>query len=61
IYQWFVPHCSRKSDWSGCPQGSGILTSMARANCLIRLSPDTKRVESGERVRLRLMDASPLW
>lgn len=43
------------------PQGSGILTSMARANCLIRLSPDTKRVESGGRVRLRLMDASPLW
>ena len=43
------------------PQGSGILTSMSRANCLIRLSSDTNRVASGGRVRLRLMDASPLW
>lgn len=43
------------------PQGSGILTSMSRANCLIRLSADTKHVARGARVRLRLMDAFPLW
>ena len=51
-------------EWHVCPtgpQGSGILTSMSRANCLIRLSPETRRVESGGRVRVRLMDAFPLW
>ncbi len=43
------------------PQGSGILTSMSRANCLIRLSAATTHVARGARVRLRLMDAFPLW
>lgn len=33
------------------PQGSGILTSMARANALLVVPEDRPRVEAGERVR----------
>lgn len=33
-------------------QGSGILTSMHEANCLIRIEEDRDRVEAGDRVRI---------
>ena len=33
-------------------QGSGILTSMHEANCLIRIEEDRDRIEVGDRVRI---------
>ena len=43
------------------PQGSGILSSMSRANCLIRLPAATRAVPAGGAVRLSLPDVPPLW
>jgi len=37
------------------PQGSGILTSMSSANCLIILPEDTECVKNGERVEIELI------
>jgi molybdopterin molybdotransferase len=42
-------------------QGSGILTSMAKANALVRLPRRRTRVEAGERVRCLMLDWPPLW
>jgi molybdopterin molybdotransferase len=41
-------------------QGSGILTSMARANALVRLPKSRTRVEAGERVAVWMLDWPPL-
>lgn len=41
-------------------QGSGILTSMARANCLVRIPKDRTRVAAGERVPVLMLDWPPL-
>lgn len=38
------------------PQGSGILRSMSRANCLIILPADMRRAERGDRVTIQLID-----
>lgn len=38
------------------PQGSGILRSMAQANCLVHLRPGQGRVEPGEFVDVMVMD-----
>lgn len=37
------------------PQGSGILTSMSSANCLIILPEDTEKVKAGEKVEIELI------
>jgi molybdopterin molybdotransferase len=41
-------------------QGSGILTSMARANALVRVPKTRTRVEAGEAVTVWLLDWPPL-
>ncbi|HEX2033739.1 MAG TPA: gephyrin-like molybdotransferase Glp [Chloroflexota bacterium] len=41
-------------------QGSAILTSMARANALVRVPKTRPRVERGESVRIMLLDWPPL-
>ncbi len=38
------------------PQGSGILTSMSRANGLAIIPESKARVEKGERVRVMMLD-----
>jgi molybdopterin molybdotransferase len=38
------------------PQGSGILTSMSAANCLIILPENTSEVKAGEKVAIQLID-----
>jgi molybdopterin molybdotransferase len=43
------------------PQGSGILSSMAQANCYIRLSAATTSVPEGGAVTVSLPSVSPLW
>jgi molybdopterin molybdotransferase len=43
------------------PQGSGILSSMARANCLIRLPAAKPLVVAGGTVTVTLLGVSPLW
>ena len=43
------------------PQGSGILSSMAQANCLIRLPATTTSVPIGGAVLVSLPGVSPLW
>jgi len=42
------------------PQGSGILTSMSSANCLIILPEDVEVVESGEMVDIQLIGHSEI-
>jgi len=37
-------------------QGSGILSSMSRANCFVVLSPDTGNVAAGETVDVQLFE-----
>ena len=37
-------------------QGSGILSSMSRANCFVVLSPDTGNVAAGESVDVQLFE-----
>lgn len=37
-------------------QGSGLLTSISKANCLIRLPRDCGDIEAGERVQIQLFD-----
>jgi molybdopterin molybdotransferase len=39
-------------------QGSGILTSMSRANCFIVLSDDNAGVEPGDEVNIQFFDWS---
>jgi len=41
-------------------QGSGILTSMARANALVRVPKTRTRIEAGELVTVWLLDWTPL-
>ena len=41
-------------------QGSNIITSMARANALVRLPKSRTRVEAGERVEVWMLDWPPL-
>jgi molybdopterin molybdotransferase len=41
-------------------QGSGILTSMARANALVRIPKTRTRVEAGEHVTVLMLDWPPL-
>lgn len=41
-------------------QSSGILTSMSKANCLVRVPKSRPRVEAGERVRVLMLDWPPL-
>jgi molybdopterin molybdotransferase len=41
-------------------QGSGILTSMARANALVRVPKTRIRIEAGESVTVWLLDWPPL-
>jgi molybdopterin molybdotransferase len=41
-------------------QGSGIITSMVKANALVRLVRGQRRVEPGERVRAVMLDWPPL-
>ncbi|MBU6287858.1 MAG: molybdopterin molybdotransferase MoeA [Chloroflexi bacterium] len=43
------------------PQGSGILSSMSRANCLIRLPATTTSVPAGGAVTLSLPGVPSLW
>ena len=46
-------------EWVVAPtgeQGSGILSSMSRANCFIVLEQDRGRVEAGETVRVQLLE-----
>lgn len=43
------------------PQGSGILSSMTQANCLIRLPATTTTVPVGGAVAVSLPGVSPLW
>lgn len=38
------------------PQGSGILTSMARANGLMIVPEDTQSIEKGDRVQVQMLD-----
>jgi molybdopterin molybdotransferase len=42
-------------------QGSGILTSMVKANGLVRLVRGQNRVEAGDRVPVFVLDWEPLW
>jgi molybdopterin molybdotransferase len=42
-------------------QGSGILTSMLKANALVRVPKAQTRVEAGSRVRVLMLDWPPLW
>jgi len=37
------------------PQGSGILRSMAMANCLIVVPEETSRLDAGDQVRVQLL------
>jgi molybdopterin molybdotransferase len=41
-------------------QGSGIITSMVKANALVRLLRGQTRIEAGERVRVVMLDWPPL-
>lgn len=41
-------------------QGSGILTSMVKANCLIDIPTETERVEPGQLVSVQIL-SGPLW
>lgn len=41
-------------------QGSGILTSMVKANCLIDIPTETERVNPGELVSVQIL-SGPLW
>jgi molybdopterin molybdotransferase len=41
-------------------QSSGILTSMSKANCLVRIPKTRPRVTAGERVRVLMLDWPPL-
>lgn len=41
-------------------QGSGILTSMVKANCLIDIPTETERVEPGQSVSVQIL-SGPLW
>jgi molybdopterin molybdotransferase len=43
------------------PQGSGLLSSLARANCLIRLPANVTSVDAGGAVTVSLPGVSPLW
>lgn len=40
------------------PQGSGILTSMVKANCLIDIPAEVERVNPGDRVTVQLLSGS---
>jgi molybdopterin molybdotransferase len=40
------------------PQGSGILTSMVKANCLIDIPTEVERVNPGDRVTVQLLSGS---
>ena len=42
-------------------QGSGILSSMAKANALVRIAKTRTRIEAGERVAVLMLDWPPLW
>jgi molybdopterin molybdotransferase len=42
-------------------QGSGILTSMMKANALVRLARGARRIEAGARVRVLMLDWPSLW
>jgi molybdopterin molybdotransferase len=42
-------------------QGSGILTSMAKANALVRVPKSRLRIEPGETVQCLMLDWPPLW
>ena len=43
------------------PQGSGILMSMVKANCLIVLPPDREKMEVGEKVKVQLLGSRWGW
>lgn len=43
------------------PQGSGILSSLARANCLVRIPATVATVPAGTIVTVSLPDVAPLW
>lgn len=42
-------------------QGSGILTSMVKANALVRLMAGQTRVDPGDRVPVFMLDWTPIW
>ena len=53
---WQVDQSGNISVTSTGSQGSGILTSIAKANCFIVLAQDQGRVEAGESVTIELFD-----